>query len=50
MADNSTSAMDFTVLVDCSGGNGYDGRLGLRISSVFVIAAGSLFGMLSIDL
>jgi zinc transporter 1/2/3 len=49
MADNSTAPMDFTVSIDCSSGNGYDGRLGLRISSVFVIAAGSFFGMLPID-
>lgn len=28
----------------CGGGNSYDGRLGLRISSVFVILVGSTFG------
>jgi zinc transporter 1/2/3 len=33
-----------TVEVDCDNGNGYDGRLGLRISSVFVIGLGSMLG------
>lgn len=27
------------------GGNGYDGRMGVRISAIFVILVGSLFGM-----
>lgn len=31
----------------CGGGNSYDGRMGLRISSVFVILIGSTFGKLS---
>jgi zinc transporter 1/2/3 len=30
----------------CESGNEFDGRLGLRISSIFVIMAGSLFGAL----
>ncbi len=29
----------------CDAGNGYDGRIGLRISAIFVILIGSLFGM-----
>lgn len=29
----------------CGGGNDYNGRMGLRISSVFVILIGSTFGM-----
>lgn len=29
----------------CGGGNQYDGHMGLRISSVFVIMIGSAFGM-----
>ncbi|KAI1160878.1 ZIP zinc/iron transport family [Nemania serpens] len=33
-----------TVLVDCDTGNDYDGRLGLRISSIFVILVGSMLG------
>lgn len=33
-----------SVIVDCSSGNEYDGRLGLRISSIFVIFVGSLLG------
>ena len=30
---------------DECGGNGYDGRMGVRISAIFVILVGSLFGM-----
>ncbi|KAI1114623.1 ZIP zinc/iron transport family [Nemania sp. NC0429] len=33
-----------SVLVECDTGNDYDGRLGLRISSIFVILVGSLLG------
>lgn len=32
------------VTIECGAGNEYDGRLGLRISSIFVIMVGSLFG------
>ncbi|KAF8866788.1 Zinc/iron permease [Acephala macrosclerotiorum] len=35
-----------SVTVPCDNGNGYDGRLGLRISSVFVIGFGSMLGAL----
>lgn len=28
----------------CDGSNGYDGRMGVRISSIFVILVGSLWG------
>lgn len=35
---------DSSVTVDCSSGNEFDGRMGLRISSIFVIFVGSLFG------
>lgn len=40
------STVDATnsVTVSCDNGNEYDGRLGLRISSIFVIMAGSCFG------
>ncbi len=34
--------------VACDGGNGFDGRLGVRISAIFVILVGSLFGMLKL--
>ncbi|KAI1800023.1 ZIP zinc/iron transport family [Daldinia bambusicola] len=34
----------FTVEVDCDTGNEYDGRMGVRISSIFVILVGSLLG------
>ncbi|KAL1861734.1 low-affinity Zn(2+) transporter zrt2 [Diaporthe australafricana] len=33
-----------SVTVECGSGNDYDGRLGLRISSIFVILVGSLLG------
>lgn len=33
-----------TELVQCSTTNDYDGRMGLRISSIFVILVGSTFG------
>ncbi|KAI2642497.1 ZIP zinc/iron transport family [Xylaria nigripes] len=33
-----------TVVVQCDPGNGFDGRLGLRVSSIFVIMFGSLCG------
>ena len=50
MADaNATAPIDptaFTVTVDCGGTNGYDGRLGLRISAIFVIGFGSILGTL----
>ncbi|CZR57101.1 probable ZRT2-Zinc transporter II [Phialocephala subalpina] len=35
-----------SVMVECDNGNGFDGRLGLRISSVFVIGFGSMLGAL----
>jgi hypothetical protein len=31
--------------VECYGGNEYDGRMGLRISAIFVIGFGSMLGM-----
>ncbi|KAI1143624.1 ZIP zinc/iron transport family [Hypoxylon sp. FL0543] len=48
--DDSSDAADaapesgFSVTVDCDSGNGYDGRLGVRISSIFVILVGALLG------
>jgi zinc transporter 1/2/3 len=33
--------------VTCEGTNGYDGRMGVRISAIFVILVGSLFGKLA---
>lgn len=35
---------NYTVAVDCGSHNEYDGRLGLRISAIFVIGAGSMLG------
>lgn len=34
-----------TVIIECDNGNGFDGRLGLRVSSIFVIGLGSMLGM-----
>lgn len=34
----------YSVTIDCDAGNEYDGRMGLRISSIFVILVGSLMG------
>ena len=42
--DTSTPDSGFTVTINCSTGNEYDGRLGLRVSAVFVILVGSLLG------
>ena len=35
---------DAETVVACDAGNEYDGRIGLRISAIFVILVGSLFG------
>lgn len=35
----------FTIEYECGSGNDYDGRLGVRISSIFVIGLGSMLGM-----
>ncbi|KAI1378176.1 ZIP zinc/iron transport family [Hypoxylon crocopeplum] len=46
--DDSDAAPEsgFSVTVDCDTGNEYDGRMGVRISSIFVILVGSLIGAL----
>ncbi|KAM3087285.1 low-affinity Zn(2+) transporter zrt2, variant 2 [Clarireedia jacksonii] len=36
----------YTVEVECGSGNDYDGRIGERISSIFVIGVGSMLGAL----
>ncbi|TVY75719.1 Zinc-regulated transporter [Lachnellula suecica] len=38
--------MSLTVTVDCDSGNDYDGRIGVRVSSIFVIGFGSMLGAL----
>ncbi len=43
---DSPEAGASSVTIDCETGNDYDGRLGLRISSIFVILVGSLLGAL----
>ncbi|KAL8749879.1 MAG: hypothetical protein Q9184_006632, partial [Pyrenodesmia sp. 2 TL-2023] len=40
----ATSAAAGTPELSCEGGNEFDGRLGVRISAIFVILVGSLFG------
>ncbi|KAK8076653.1 hypothetical protein PG994_003925 [Apiospora phragmitis] len=37
-------ATGFTVTTQCDSGNEFDGRIGLRVSSIFVILVGSLIG------
>ncbi|TEY35442.1 hypothetical protein BOTCAL_0593g00070 [Botryotinia calthae] len=37
---------EYTVEVTCGSGNDYDGRMGVRISSIFVIGFGSMMGAL----
>ncbi|KAF3769238.1 putative plasma membrane low affinity zinc ion transporter [Cryphonectria parasitica EP155] len=43
-ADSTAMAAPTSVTVECDSGNDYDGRLGLRISSIFVILVGSFIG------
>lgn len=43
-ADTMAAPMSGSVVVNCDTGNDYDGRLGVRISSIFVILVGSLLG------
>jgi zinc transporter 1/2/3 len=42
--DADTSDAGSSVTIDCDSGNDFDGRIGVRISSIFVILAGSLIG------
>jgi hypothetical protein len=39
------SVSPHTVTIECDSGNNYNGRLGVRISSIFVIGLGSMLGM-----
>ncbi|KAI3320377.1 ZIP zinc/iron transport family [Xylariaceae sp. AK1471] len=46
-SDGSTAGASnagHSITIDCDTGNSYDGRIGLRISSIFVILVGSLLG------
>lgn len=36
---------DLEPIPQCGTGNEYDGRMGLRVSSIFVIGFGSMLGM-----
>ena len=40
----AAAGQTYTVIYECSSGNEYDGRLGVRISSIFVIGFGSFCG------
>lgn len=44
MSTEDAAAGMASVTVECGSGNEYDGRLGLRISSIFVILVGSFLG------
>ena len=46
-AASSAAAATSTPQPACTADNDFDGRMGLRISAVFVILIGSLFGILT---
>lgn len=46
-AGGESSGSSFTVTTVCDSGNEFDGRMGLRISSIFVILVGSLLGAMT---
>lgn len=46
-AGDESSGSGFTVVTECDSGNEFDGRMGLRISSIFVILVGSLLGAMT---
>lgn len=43
-AASSSAAATFTAKPACNSDNDYDGRIGLRVSAIFVILVGSMFG------
>ncbi len=43
-ASTSAATAAQPITISCDVGNGYDGRIGLRVSAIFVILVGSLFG------
>lgn len=43
-ATSAATAAAVTSKPVCSGDNNFDGRIGLRVSAIFVILVGSLFG------
>ena len=46
----TSSAAAETTAAGCDSGNDYDGRIGLRISAIFVILIGSCFGKFRSDI
>lgn len=47
--NQNTTTADSSTPEQCDAGNKFDGRLGVRISAIFVILIGSLFGMSTRD-
>ncbi|SPO06298.1 related to ZRT2 - Zinc transporter II [Cephalotrichum gorgonifer] len=45
--DAAEEAGSFTVTIECDGGNEFDGRIGLRVSAIFVILVGSFLGCIT---
>lgn len=43
-ASTTTTTAAQSTTISCDTGNGYDGRIGLRVSAIFVILVGSTFG------
>lgn len=43
-ADNTTDESLIGTPGHCDAGNDYNGKIGLRVSSIFVILVGSMFG------
>ena len=48
LASPSAAAATLATTPACTSDNDFDGRIGLRVSAIFVILFGSLFGILSI--
>ena len=46
-AASSAAAATVTTQPACASDNNYDGRIGVRVSAIFVILVGSMFGTLS---
>lgn len=46
-AATATAAADLEAAPACETGNEFDGRTGVRVSAIFVILVGSLFGKLT---
>jgi len=49
-ASTTTTTAAQSTTISCDTGNGYDGRISLRISAIFVILVGSSFGKKTVSL